>query len=306
VHAALVGISPGSIDAPEPLNFSNPPSEPQTGAVFELFTQQKRLDLPALTRAFYTAHPDDFDSLYVWTNFAYDNGLGLSPEFNKKDDIKEIGPPLFSRGPIYGSPERLASLITIGNAGDWPADPQEHMAGLNSAISIVCHEQGHRWLCYIERDGERTIKDSLLGREQSHWSFFLDTRTRSSGEFSSIMEGNSWSAGSSPSVFFTSESAANYFSALDQYLMGLRGPDEVGELAYVVTDDQLTSFLREKSPVSGFSISADRKKATIDQVIAKEGPRVPEVNDSPKEVRVAFILVLENGGTASQAVLSKM
>src|SRR5262249_59159539 len=129
----------GSIDEPEALNLSERRSEGQTGVVFGLFTQQKRLDLPALTRAFYTAHPDDFDSLYVWTNFAYDNGLGLAHEFNIKNDIKGIGLPLFSRGPIYGSPERLASLITIGNAGDWPADPQEHMAGLHSAHTIPCH-----------------------------------------------------------------------------------------------------------------------------------------------------------------------
>jgi hypothetical protein len=304
-HAALVGISPGgdsdSTLSPQPVVFSNPTAEVVRGPVFEVFTDQKRLDLPALTRAFYAGHPDSYDTIYIWTDFDYDNGLSIAHEFNIRNDTSGIGLSLFDRGLLYGS-RRLASIITMGNSGQWPADPQEHMAGMLSAVAIVCHEQGHRWLSYIGED--RNPADSLLGRDQSHWSFFLDTRTRPDGTFSSLMEGNSWEGGNG--VFTTIEAAVNYFSPLDQYLMGLRSADEVGDTFYLVTDRQLTAILQEKSPLSGFSVNSNRKNLSIQKIIEREGPRVPDAATAPKEVRVAFVLLVEAGDRPSDSTLKKM
>jgi len=306
VHAALIGLSPGGREDAEPLDLSRPPSQVLTQPFFESFSSQKRLDLAGLSRAFYRTHPDEFDTIYIWTDFTYDNGLGIAHEFNVRNDIRGIGLRLYDRGALYGSPSRLGSVITMGNAADWPADPHVRMAGLNSAVAIVCHEQGHRWLSYVQWNGARTNKDSLLGRDQSHWSFFLDTRSRPSGSFSSLMEGNSWDGGSTTGVFATIETDVNYFSPLDQYLMGLRRPDEVGDLSYLVTDDDLTFILQEKSPVSGFSLSATRKKISVQDIIDEEGTRVPDSFDAPKQIRVAFVLLVEAGTSPSHATISKV
>jgi hypothetical protein len=186
----------------------------------------------------------------------------------------------------------------MGNGGDWPADPQALTAGLNTAVCIVCHELGHRWLAYVRFDAGNAAKDDLLGRDNSHWSFLADTRTNSEGSFSSLMEGNTWrDAGSG--TFTTVESAVNYFSPLDQYLMGLRSADDVGDIGYLVTDDAFTQLIREKSPVNGISVTAVRKAAKVSQIIEHEGPRLPDVATSPKELRVAFVLVTEHGSTES-------
>ena len=305
-QAALTGISPGSSAAePLPVDFSNPPAEKVSGPFFEVFGKQKRIDLPALLQAFYRRHSDSFDTTYVWTDFGYDNGLGIAHSFNVRNDISGIGLKSFDRGAAYGSPARLSTIITMGNEADWPSDPKAHAAGLNSAISIVCHEQGHRWLAYVRFDAGHDIKDDLLGRENAHWSFLVDTRTNSQGTFSSLMEGNAWT-NSGAGTFTTIESAVNYFTPLDQYLMGLRSADEVGEIPYLVTDAQLAEFLHEKSPFSGFSMSAVRKTTSVAQIVAHEGPRIPDSTTAPKQVRVAFILLTQQGSTPSSATIEKI
>ncbi|HKS39691.1 MAG TPA: hypothetical protein VJX74_03685, partial [Blastocatellia bacterium] len=304
--ASLVGVSPGNSElVAQAVDLSNPPAETVTGPLFETFSGKKRLDLPAITQAFYRTHADVVDTIYVWADFSYDNGAGVAHSFNVRNDIEGIGLPIFDRSAIYGSQSHLATIITMGNQNDWPPDPQQKAAGLYTAISIVCHELGHRWLSYIRFDAKSSSKDNLLGRDESHWSFLVDTRTNSEGSFSSLMEGNAW-RDFGTGAFTTTESAANYFSALDEYLMGLRPADNVGSFFYLDTDDQFKSLLREKSPLTGFSMNATRRNVSIDQIIEREGPRVPDVADSPKEFRVAFILLTEQGTAASSSTIKKM
>jgi hypothetical protein len=305
-QASLVGISPGhSSRASQPIDFSRPPAEAITGPFCQTFAKQQRLDLPALLRAFYRTHPDVFDTVYVWTEFDYDNGLGLAHSFNIRNSISGIGLRIYDRGPAYGSPARLSSIITMGNQAEWPSDPQAHATGLNSTISIVCHELGHKWLAYVRFNANHETKDDLLGRENAHWSFLADTRSNTDGSFSSLMEGNAW-RDSGAGTFTTIESAVNYFTPLDQYLMGLRSADEVADLSYLVTDADLKEILNEKSPISGFSTSAVARTVSVAQIIDHEGPRIPDAINSPKQFRVAFILLTEPGLPPSADALQRI
>jgi hypothetical protein len=119
------------------------------------------------------------------------------------------------------------------------------------------------------------------------------------------MEGNSW-RGSAGSTFTTIESAVNYFSPLDQYLMGLQSADEVGDISFLETNAPLQELLREKSPVSGFSLTAARKTISLDQIVAYEGPRTPDASSAPKTFRIAFIVLTENGKSPSPSTLEKI
>ena len=305
-QASLVGLSPGHSERDsQPVDFSRPPAEGITGPFFQAFGKQQRLDLPALLRAFYLTHSDTYDTVYVWSQFAYDNGPSVAHSFNVRNDISGIGLRLFDRGPAYGSPARLSSIITMGDEAYWPSDPQARTAGLNSAIAIVCHEQGHRWLAYVRFDAEHDIKDDLLGRDNSHWSFLADTRTNAEGSFTSLLEGNAW-RDTGGGTFTTIESAVNYFTPLDQYLMGLRSADEVGEISYLVTGPEAKELLHEKSPVSGFSMSAVRKTTSVAQIVEREGPRIPDTVNARKQFRVAFVLLTQKGSTASSPTIDKI
>ena len=305
-RSSLAGISPGNSELdPQPVELRAPPQEAVAGPFFETFSEQKRLDLPALTKALYRSQPDAFDTIFIWTDFSYDNGLGVAHSFNVRNDIGGIGLRIFDRGAQYGSASRLATVITMGNEIDWPADPQTLTAGLNTAVCIACHELGHRWLAYVHFDAGNATRNDLLGRADSHWSFLADTRTNGEGSFSSLMEGNAWQDGGT-GTFTTIESAVNHFSPLDQYLMGLRSADEVGDINYLVTDEEFTQLIREKSPVRGLSISAIRKSASVSQIIAHEGPRVPDVATSSKELRTAFVLLNEQGSPSAASTIKKV
>lgn len=304
---ALVGISPGNLPpGSQPMDFSNAQHELITTSVFESFSKEKRIDIPAFTRAFYNSQPDAFDTLYMWTNFAFDNGPGYATSFSVRNDIKGIGAQIFDKGAVYGSSAQLASIALMGDiAGSWPDDPNAQVAGLFTAVKIVCHEQGHRWLSYIRFKTNRGPSDDLLGRDLNHWSFLMDTRTTAEGTFSSLMEGNAWRTGAGGS-FLTVETAANNFSEIDQYLMGLRAPEEVSTLSYLNVPDDVQAKLRFGSPMSNFSINAERRDVSIEQIIAQEGPRVPDAANSPKNFRIAFILLTERGTNAANKTLNRL
>jgi hypothetical protein len=304
-RSALVGISPGNSIEARAIDFSEPPAEVMPGPFFESFSRQKRLDLPALMRAFYTAHEDLFDAAIIWTDFSYDNGLGVAHSFNVRNAIRGIGLRIFDRGSVYGSPGELSTLITMGNEVDWPADPNANASGLFSALAIMSHEVGHRWLSYVRFDAEHDIKDDLLGRDNSHWSFLVDTRTNNEGTFSSLMEGNAWRDNNNGS-FTTIQTAANHFSRLDQYLMGLRAAEDVGEIRYLVVDAQAKQILHDRSPLAGFLLNAVSKTTNVGQIAEREGPRVPDAANSPRQFRIAFILLVEQGREPSDATINKI
>jgi hypothetical protein len=298
-RSSLIGISGALPDKePSPIDLSKPPDDSISGGMFELFSNKNRLDYPAVTRAFYRTHPDDVDFIYVWTDFQFDNGLGLARSFNVRNDIKGIGVKLFDYGAVYGSPARLSSIITMGDTADWPAEPSDHVAGIFSGIGIVCHEIGHRWLAYVRFDQDHDIKDNLLGRDLSHWSFLVDSRSSDDGGFSSVMEGNAWrDAGNG--IFSTIESSANYFSDLDQYLMGLRPAEEVGKIGFLVVEDPTKSTLRSDTPAVNYSVGAVQRQTSVSQIVEREGPRIPDSANAQREFRVAFVMVTQQGSRVS-------
>src|SRR5262249_45933636 len=157
-----------------------------------------RLDIPAVTRAFYAIQPDAFDTLFLWADFAFYNGPGYATSFNLRNDIRGIGIRQFDKGAAYGSASRLSSTNVMGEIlHNWPDDPNANVVGLFSAVAIVCHEQGHRWLAYVRFKSDNNVKDDLLGRDLNHWSFLLNTQSDPDHNFSSIMEGNVWSEAAS-------------------------------------------------------------------------------------------------------------
>jgi hypothetical protein len=116
------------------------------------------------------------------------------------------------------------------------------------------------------------------------------------------MEGNCWQENGN-GIFRTTQSAANYFSDLDQYLMGLRGADDVDDIIFIEMNDPAQAYLRISSPLSNFMIGGTRRQTSVAQIIEREGPRLPGVDQSPKEFRVAFVMVVEQGQAPASATL---
>ena len=93
---------------------------------------------------------------------------------------------------------------------------------------------------------------------------------------------------------------ATGFSYLDLYLMGLLSPSEVPDFF----------ILRNPAPAgrdaNGHAIvKADRTRVTIQDVIAAEGPRQPDVDHAQKQFNTGMVVMVEHGKTPSRELIAR-
>ncbi len=151
--------------------------------------------------------------------------------------------------------------------------------GLNSAMSLMGQEAGHRWLAFpaFLHPGFFFSAD-LLGRSAAHWSFFHNVRVpdsyfggdprASSAEGNAIADlGAAASAGlpvpcdpgAGESFFITEPNELiDGFTELDQYFMGLRAAADVSPFWYV--DNPRSAF-------SGNPLGGNSSVAAQDDII---------------------------------------
>jgi hypothetical protein len=304
----LAGISPGTNVPRNQIDFSMLPQVGLIGAILESFRSVTEVDLFSVPGVFYRTHGDDFDFIYLWTDFDFDLGGAFAFYAGVRNQDQGIGVSSFDRGDSFGSPQRLQGFMVMNDiVGAYPADPNAHVFGLNSALSILGQEQGHRWLSFINYTGpDPTI---LLGRQEAHWSFFFNIESTSAFSSpvmprSSSAEGNVWIDNGNGTFSTPSNQLIDGYSALDQYLMGLRASQEVPD-TFVITNPTL-QFSRGASPRSGVTTGGTRLNVSIDQIIQANGPRVPGVETSQKEFRAVFILLVQQGRPPAQSTLDKL
>ena len=312
VRTGIVGVSPGGLDDAFQVNLvdysDDLPVEGTTGAIAEVFVDLPTVNLQNVAREFYRTHGDDFDSLVLFTNFESNlDQVGiLAFAISVQNDVLGIGNP--NRGEIfpqfdhtaaYGSQGNLRTFLTMKSLKVWEEDPLENTFGpATSTLSVLTHEYGHRWMAYID-------PPELLGRGFAHWSFFLHT----SG---SVMGGNDIQDNGDGT--FTTLAPKDLYSPLDLYLMGLLKPEEVPP-TFLVTDahdldipppydEQFIFFtdLRYLNPLGDVSFRGEKREVRVEDIIAINGVRIPDAESSPKDFRVAFILLAmgEEGPTPEE------
>ena len=266
-----------------------------TGSTAERFSLQTELDLTAVSKNFYKTHPDSYDQLVMYTNFPWELGNNdFAFEQNIKNEVRGIGLGLLDATNQFGSSGNLESVLAMNQLAAYPDDPDRIFLGTNSSIDLLAHETGHRWLAYVHLGPNKTT--GLLGRAEQHWSFFLNSQA-------SVMEGNEIRDNGDGS--FTTTRATNRYSILDQYLMGLVDPASVGSMFYV-TGISGASQNASSAPSVGVTFQGTRQNFTVDDIIAAEGPRFPDVNLAPKVLRQAFILVIPQGTSVPLSDVDKL
>ncbi|MEX2304411.1 MAG: hypothetical protein WD733_25940 [Bryobacterales bacterium] len=306
---AVTGVMPGRLRGePTPADLSEEAQQTDFGALAEIFSPTTDLDVMAAAQRFYANHGDSFDFLVLFNNFSLSPGPGtFAFELNVRNEVLGIGDllldsPVIDFGLDFGSRRRLASFLNMGPLSSYPADPTTRILGLgeNSTLSVMGQEAGHRFLAYVRFvDPVSGLPSrSLLGRDFAHWSFFFNSDA-------SVVEGNrieDRGAGITPR-FLTVEAVARY-SDLDQYIMGLRAPEEVPPSFLVA--NPTSAFSPSTSPTVGVSFNGDRRAVPVESIIAVEGPRVPRAAVSQKQFRFAFVVLVREGTTPSAADLAKV
>lgn len=216
-------------------------------------------------------------------------GIGMEP-FNHR--------LLFGRDPLRSSFEGMISMNLWWNCtvsdlhrmqprcSDGPPFDTRYR-GLHS---ILAHELGHRWgATLLYRDPLRSVvTNELLGRSDTHWSFWLNTG-------GSPLEGNAWVDNGDGSFRVVHGPFARY-SDFDLYAMGLMEKEEVEPTFFIRPEGCPGAYHcdRAQGPVrvedGEFTARGSRVDVSIDDVIAALGPRSPTVEDSPKIKHLAFVM----------------
>jgi hypothetical protein len=93
---------------------------------------------------------------------------------------------------------------------------------------------------------------------------------------------------------------ATGYSYLDLYLMGLISPAEVPDFFI------LRNLVPAGKDANGHPIfKADRTKVTIQDVIAAEGPRVPDVDKSQRQFNTGMVIVVQHGAKPSSELIER-
>ncbi|MCS6818105.1 MAG: hypothetical protein N0A16_08055 [Blastocatellia bacterium] len=316
----LVGISSGnrqafwrvkftadiSADPLRPTSF-RPPWRQGDLPIGELF--RAGLLLREVARRFFTRHPDAFDLLIIYGASTFERltitgrvvqrgAFTLPVAAWVKNEIEGLGLPIFDDAATFGSAGRLRLVVNMDLLRSYPADPLEEFLGTKSAMDILAQMVGHAWGAYVRFDDGGVSSDALLaGTERFTWSFFLDTDA-------SELDGHDWEILSGNR--FRSVAANERYSPLDQYLMGLRPPEEVPPFFLIENPTETEGRTRGSPPELEVVVRGSARTITLTDILRVEGPRRPAYVEAPKVFRAAFILIVPEGFPVTAIDLNKV
>jgi hypothetical protein len=300
LRSAVVGLSPGRTGQFQPVDLSaSGPTAGGANAVGERFSSESDIDLVALARRFYQTHRDNFDQLVIFTNTKVVGGNTFAFESTVSNQIRGIGIDQVDTSADFGSAGNLESVVVMDTLTKYPASPTTKFLGENNTLSLLGQEAGHRWLAFLKfRDANNRTSMALLGRDQAHWSFFMDSDA-------SVMEGNDIEDLGGGS--FRTRDAVKRYSLLDQYAMGLVSDSQVPDFFYVESPVNVQPPRRATDdPDIGVTFNGTKRVVSIEDVIAAMGRRSPSSGSSPRVHRQAFVYVVANGTTLDNAQVSKL
>jgi hypothetical protein len=173
----------------------------------------------------------------------------------------------------------------------------------NYAIGHLGHEIGHRWLAYAAaRVNGQMISlgawphwdPGLEARVAYPYSLPLEASTQGGGVWQDNLDGTFTRLRDGYFV------PASGYSYLDLYLMGLIAAAEVPDFFIV------RPLVRTGTDANGRSIfKGQRIRVTIQDVIAAEGPRSPDVNHSQRHFNTGIVVIVEHGRTPSAELINR-
>ncbi|MCB1585810.1 MAG: Ig-like domain repeat protein, partial [Xanthomonadales bacterium] len=232
----------------------------------------------AVMHEFFRHQDDDYDFIFVFTQFEFDTGEATAFANSIFNDVEGIGKELFDYRANYSS-GILQSIIDMADVNRWEFNPANR--NYDALLDTVIHEFMHRWgisVKYIDANGE--VSNRLLGRSNSHWSYYFNSNA-------SVMYGSLWQEIQQGQ--FQTIDTRHSLSPLDLYLAGFIDRDSVADM--FVIDNASQGHNTDIPPPVGTRISGEKELVSINDIIAYEGQRIPDNVNSQHEFKVKFILL---------------
>jgi len=180
--------------------------------------------------------------------------------------------------------------------------PDGKLLPYNYAMSQIGHELGHRWTA----SASAKINGEVIPLGPVHWQQGLQAQVPFPYQRpteASAMGGSVWQDNFDGTFTQLDDDyyvPATGYSYLDLYLMGLISAAEVPDFFL------LKNLVPSGKDLNGHPIyKADRTKVTIQDVIANEGPRLPDVDHSQKKFNTGIVVVVEHGQSPSSALIDR-
>ncbi len=299
---AVVGLSPGRLSRPIDVVALG---ESTSGILFtngvaERFGATENIDIVRVSQRFFDTHDDAYDYLVVFNTMGLTVAPGALANMTPvRTRVRGIGDDLVDAGREFGSPRRLQAILNMGPASLYPADPyapvgfRGRITGDNT-MTLLGHEAGHLFLALASvRVGDSR---PMLGAQNAHWSFNFNSEA-------SLLEGNRIADRGPDAEFrYLTTGTVEGYSPLDQYLMGLRPPEDVPPMFAVFPSSMNSTRLPEK----GVLLNGSRLDISMGGIIAAEGPRVPDHTIAQSRFRFAFILITAEGSEPSAEAIEQL
>jgi hypothetical protein len=299
------------------------------GIVFESF-HYLALPRPAdLSCTVIKALGDKFDFLAYYSDFRVDNQEAGTPSDGPVGgNVTGIGAPQHdlenycTQGrfqweyiqPVYvnsnqmqerppeGAPVGSSHDITFYSHQLEERSPDYKLLAYNYAMSQIGHEMGHRWAAFVSAK----VDDETIPLGPVHWARGLQAPAAFPYQRpteASAMGGGVWQDNFDGTYTQLDDDyyvPATGYSYLDLYLMGLISAAEVPDFFI------LKNLMPAGKDANGHPIfKADRTKVTIQDVIAVEGPRIPDVDHSQRKFNTGIAVMVEHGQSLSSEVIER-
>ena len=269
------------------------------GTIVSDQTYGTAIDFVRLIQKFMLTHNDVYDIVEFFPNFSHAEGsffLGI------KNGIRGIGEDIADDSATYGT-HHLQGFTNYRNYLAYPLDVNERIAGNNdSTMTLLAQETAHRWGAELQFDSDPSsrVKAStdLLGRGLVHWSYFASVPSVLAASYSSSLEGNAWIDLGTGSFQTTNTSGTGGYTMLDQYIMGFRSFSDLPDNTLLIAPDRTevhtasdTPYTPELDGINPVNVIGAAVNVNKEDILRIEGPRNPDVTQSPKKIRIAFVLL---------------
>ena len=214
-----------------------------------------------------------------------------------------VGSNEMQERPPEGAPIGSSHDLTFYSHQLAEGSPDRKPLPYNYAIGHLGHEVGHRWGAYVTA---KVNSETISLGTWPHWARELQTPVAypySRPTEASALGGGVWQDnfdGTYTQLHDGYFVPATGYSYLDLYLMGLISAAEVPDFFI------LKNLVRLGKDANGDSIfKAERTKVTIQDVIAVEGPRSPDVDHSQRKFDTGIVVVVEHGHSPSHEILEQ-
>ncbi len=239
-------------------------------------------------KKFYENHTDKYDFLSIFTNVKYPSTDYL--HFNIKNNIKNIGLPIFDNTAIYGSAGRLKGINFMndaldrnGNIRDCYEDQNNNFTTLSIAsdcgMAGILHETAHQWAVYVGDivpgtqigiTGSSPDKNLSIRRDGAHYYSGFDAPT---GTIDLLGSGH-WEKTSESNSFINNtldESAiSEKYHPFTLYFMGLL-PESEYDKKFNIFQNRGTYVLNQNFSLP--SMKSVYNQVSVRDIITKEGIR---------------------------------